>query len=85
MQDTMYRKYYIAMFEAIIRMNEQAEEKDLLRNHTNYGTASAYASVIQDFGHEVDICVYGDGDYLISAQIIIDGEVKFDFEKKIQD
>lgn len=85
MKDTMYEKYYMAMFNAVERMNDQAEEKDLLRNHVNYGTASTYASILRDFGHEVDICVYGDEDYLISAKIIVDGEIKFDFEKYRRD
>ena len=80
MEETMYEKYYMAMFKAVNRMNSCVEEKDLLRNHTNYGTATAYASVLRDFGHEVDTCVYGDGDYLISAKIIVDGEVKINFE-----
>lgn len=78
--NTMYEKYYMAMFEATSRMNSCAKEKDLLRNHTNYGTSTAYASILQDFGHEVDICVYGDGDYLISAKIIVDGKEKINFE-----
>lgn len=30
----MYKKYYLAMLKAVERMNESAEEKDLLRNHT---------------------------------------------------
>lgn len=62
-------------------MNSQAEQKDLLRNRVNYGVASTLASVLRDMGHEVDIRVYGDGDYLISAKIIVDGEVKVDYEK----
>lgn len=81
MKDTMYNKYYMAMFTAVDTMNNQAKDKDLLRNHTNYGTATAYASVLRHFGHEVDLCVYGEGDYLVSAKIIVDGEVKFDYEK----
>lgn len=85
MKNTMYEKYYMAMLNAVERMNDQAEEKDLLRNNTSYGAATAYASVLRDFGHEVDICVYGDGDYLISAKIVVDGEIKFDFEKYRRD
>lgn len=85
MKDTMYEKYYMAMFEAVERMNDQADEKDLLRNHVNYGVTTAYASVLRDFGHKIDLCVYSDGDYLISSKIIVDGEIKFDFEKYRRD
>ena len=74
------KKHYMAMFEATTKMNSCAKEKDLLRNHTNYGTSTAYASVLRDYGHKVDICVYGDGDYLMSAKIIVDEKVKINFE-----
>lgn len=77
----MFEKYYENLIMAVDMMNSQAEGKDLLRNHTNYGRASVFASVLRDMGHEVDIRVYGEGDYLVSAKIIVDGEVKVDYEK----
>lgn len=78
--NTIYEKYYSALLLAVNLMNSHAEGKDLPRNHTAYGTAAAYASILRDFGHEVDICVYGDGDYLVSAKLVVDGETKIDFE-----
>ena len=81
MKDSMYEKYLSQLIATVIMMNEQAAEEDLLRNRVNYGAATAYASVISDFGHSIDICVYGDGDFLISAKIVIDGEIMSDFKK----
>lgn len=80
MKDTMYNKYYEKLIETAMRMNSQAKEKDLLRNHTNYGSVSTLSQILRDMGHEVDACVYGDGDCLISAKIVVDGETKIDFE-----
>jgi hypothetical protein len=79
--NTTYEKYYKVLLNAVSRMNNLADGKDLPRNHTAYGMAAAYASVLRDLGHEVDICVYGDGDYLVSAKLVVDGETKIDFEK----
>ncbi|MBE6794954.1 MAG: hypothetical protein E7532_08505 [Ruminococcaceae bacterium] len=80
MKDTMYNKYYEKLISMVMMMNNHAKEKDLLRNHTNYGSVSTLSQILRDMGHEVDACVYGDGDYLISAKIIVDGETKINFE-----
>lgn len=80
MKDSLYSKYYTELLTTTLRMNEQAKEKDLLRNRTNYGCVLALSQILRDMGHEVDVCVYGDGDYLISAKIVVDGEVKINFE-----
>lgn len=80
MKDTMYNKYYEKLIETAMRMNDQAKEKDLLRNQTNYGSVSTLSQLLRDMGHEVDACVYRNGDYLISAKIIVDGETKINFE-----
>lgn len=80
MKGTMYNKYYEELIQTAMRMNNQAKEKDLLRNRTNYGSVSTLSQILRDMGHEVDACVYGDGDYLISAKIIVNGETKISFE-----
>ncbi len=80
MKSTIYNKYYEELIETAMPMNNQAKEKDLLRNRTNYGAVSTLSQILRDMGHEVDACVYGDGDYLISSKIIVDGETKINFE-----
>ena len=80
MKDTMYNKYYEKLIETAMRRNDQAKKKDLLRNRTNYGSVSTLSQILRDMGHEVDTCVYGDGDYLVSAKIIVDGEIKINFK-----
>lgn len=75
--ETMYEEYRMKMCEAVKRMNDFAETKDIARNHVNYGRATAFQMMLVDFGHMIDLRVYGDSDYLVSDKIFIDGkEVK---------
>ena len=52
-----------------------------IRNHVNYGSASAIARIMTDFGHNVHIPVWDDNGFLRIPKIVIDGEVFIDFEK----
>ena len=61
--------------------NQQANDGDRNRNHVNYGSASAIARIMTDFGHNVDIPVWDDNGFLRIPKIVIDGEVFIDFEK----
>jgi hypothetical protein len=45
---------------AASRTNQCADGKDVNRNHVNYGTTTAYANVLRELGHEVDIPVWED-------------------------
>jgi hypothetical protein len=47
----------------------------------NYGSASAIARIMTDFGHNVHIPVWDDNGFLRIPKIVIDGEVFIDFEK----
>lgn len=81
-QKSLYNKYYWELYKAIDLMNNQVKDGDVLRNHTNYGCAIAIAQFLREFGHEVDLRVYGDGDYLLSDCIVIDGkEIKMKNEE----
>lgn len=71
MEETFFEKLTVKIFEHISRMNSYADEKDLCRNQTNYGSATAYADVLREFGHKVDIPAYGEDDYLRVDKFIV--------------
>jgi hypothetical protein len=74
MNKTFFDKYYWELYNTVNLMNKQAKDGDLLRNRTNYGRASTIAQFLREFGHEVDLRVYGNGDYLVSDCIVVDGK-----------
>ena len=78
-------KYYKELLNRILdacwSVNMYAADKDNARNHFNSGMAHAYALVLSDMGHDVDIAEYGDEGFLKVAKIKFDGEVFYDFEK----
>ena len=64
MKNTMYEEIFLGMYRSVDWMMQNYKSKDLKRNHINYGSATAFASVLQSMGHEVDLRVYSEGDYL---------------------
>ena len=72
----MYKNYFdelkVRLFESCDWCNKQANDGDRNRNHVNYGSASAIARIMTDFGHN---------GFLRIPKIVIDGEVFIDFEK----
>ena len=60
--------------------NKNANDKDINRNHVNYGCTTTYASVLRDFGFSVDVPVYGDNELLRIPYIEIDG-IKIQLER----
>lgn len=71
----------VRLFESCDWCNKQANDGDRNRNHVNYGSASAIARIMTDFGHNVHIPVWDDNGFLRIPKIVIDGEVFIDFEK----
>jgi len=58
-----------------LRTNNCVRNNDINRNHTNYGSTTAYANVLNTFGINVDVPVYDDNDFLKIPKLIIDGKV----------
>lgn len=71
----MFEKAKLELIKHIDWMNRQHKNGDLPRNRTNYGIATVYAKTIREMGHEVDLRVYGDGDFLVTDGIMIDREL----------
>ena len=76
--NTMYEEIFLGLYRSVDWMIQNYKSKDLKRNHVNYGSATAFASVLISMGHEVDLQVYGEDEYLLTNSIIIDGK-QFDF------
>lgn len=64
-------------FEAAYRMNEQADKKDLARNHVNYGVMRQALRYLRELGYDAMDATWGDGDFLICEKITINGKVVF--------
>lgn len=64
MKDLYFEELKVRIFKSVENVNYYAENKDVYRNHTNYGGASALASVLRDFGHNVELPVWEDEGYL---------------------
>lgn len=75
---TMYEEIFLGMYRSIDWMVQAYNRKDMKRNHVNYGSATAFASVLQGMGHEVDLRVYVADGYLLTHRIVVDGR-EYDF------
>jgi hypothetical protein len=64
-----------SLIKSVMWANSNANGEDLNRNHTNYGAATAYASVLRDFGVKVDVPVYEDGKFLRIPKVIIETRI----------
>lgn len=80
-KNTMYEEIFLKLYNSVDWMVQAYNRDDKDRNHVNYGSATAFASVLQSMGHEVDLRVYGEGGYLLTNSIVIDGKT-FDFIHK---
>ena len=78
MNNLYIEKLKMDLFRNADNVNHYAEQKDVNRNHTNYGSASAIAMVLSDFGCKVNLPVWDDNGYLKIPFIQID-EWRIDF------
>lgn len=74
MKNTFFEKIRLEILCAARRVNQCAEDHDVNRNHVNYGVATAYASVLRDLGHDVDVPCWEDNGCLKIPKIKFDGE-----------
>ena len=77
-KNTMYEEIFLGMYRSIDWMVQAYNRKDYDRNHVNYGSATAFASVLRSMGHEVDLRVYDKDGYLLTNSIVVDGR-EYDF------
>lgn len=56
--------------------NQCADNEDINRNHVNYGSTTAYAHVLVELGHVVDVSVWEDEKGCLRIpKINIDGKI----------
>jgi len=75
MVETLFGKIKVDLIGAVINVNQYAKEKDLNRNHVNYGVAIADANVLRELGHKVEIACWEDDGYLKVPKITINEEL----------
>lgn len=63
------------LIKHVLWTNDYADMSDINRNHVNYGETTAYANVLRKFGVDVDITVYGEGEFLRIPELVIDARV----------
>ncbi|MDD2400904.1 MAG: hypothetical protein PHD60_01585 [Clostridia bacterium] len=71
MGETIFGKIKVNLFGAVTRVNNYASEKDTNRNHTNYGAVTAYADILRELGHEIEIACWEDDGYLKIEKVTI--------------
>lgn len=78
MSDTYFNTIKTRIIMASSHVNDCAADKDVNRNHTNYGCAITWGRVLVDLGHKVDIPVWEDAGFLKIPKLVIDDwEIEF--------
>lgn len=62
----------VEFFQSASYVNDYAEQKDIKRNHVNYGSATTLAGILSDFGCKVKLPVWEDDGYLKIPFIQVD-------------
>lgn len=76
--ENLYEKLFMKLYNAIDYMMKSFEQKDSERNRTNYGSATAYGSVLRELGYDVEIPAYEKDGYLVVDWFKINDK-KYDF------
>ena len=80
MKENYFDELKIRMYCAADNVNSQAIEKDINRNHVNYGSVTTLALIMRDFGHTTDIPVWEDDNGCLRIPYIeIDGQKFIEF------
>lgn len=72
--ETLFHKIKTKLIMHCANVNDNAVEKDMQRNRVNYGCATAYANILCELGHDVDVAVWEDDGYLKVPVIEFDGK-----------
>lgn len=62
---------------AALRVNDNADRKDVNRNRVSYGVTTAYADVIRTLGTAVDIDCWERDGYLRISTVTINGDTTY--------
>ena len=81
MEKTYFEEIKLRFIKAAMWTNDNAKDKDVNRNHVNYGCCTTWARVLQDMGHEVNVPVWEDDGCLKIPFIEIDGKKVIEFKE----
>lgn len=76
--NNLYEQLFFKLYNAVDWMMKNYEQKDSNRNRVNYGSATAYACILREMGHDVELRVYEKEGYLVTDKITIKG-ADYDF------
>lgn len=80
-EESYFETIKIRIINSALCVEDTAKEKDINRNHVNYGYCICLARVLRDMGHEVDVPVYEEDGALRIPFISIDGQKVIDIGK----
>lgn len=71
-----FEEIKVKVIQHLWRMNQQAEQGDVNRNHVNYGAVQAYGEILRFMGHDTELnnCWENDKGCLVINSAKIDGE-----------
>lgn len=72
MKENYFEEIKMRFIEAAMRTNDNAKEKDVNRNHVNYGCCTCWGQVLRDMGHEIGVPVCEDNGVLKIPFLAID-------------
>lgn len=80
MKENYFEEIKMRYIKDAMQTNDCAKEKDVNRNHVNYGCCISWAYVLQDMGHKTETPVYEDNGVLKIPFLKIDGQKIIEFE-----
>lgn len=81
MQNIYIENLKVRFFQSALNVNDCADQKDINRNHVNYGRATTLAGILLDFGYDVKLPVWEDKGYLKIPFIQVN-DWRIDFHNK---
>ena len=79
MESTYFGNLKTKLIMGCGRVNDCADDNDTNRNRVNYGQVTAFASVVREMGHSVDIPVWEDNGFLRIPELRIDGQTVLEY------
>lgn len=80
MENLMLEELRTKLVMSALQVNNNADREDVNRNHVNYGSVTAYANVLWDFGVKTSVAVYEKNGFLRIPKLTIENKI-INFEK----
>lgn len=82
MSQSFYEFLKLEAIRSAMWTNSNADDKDVNRNHTNYGSTTSYMRILHELGHKTFLPVWEDDNGCLRIPFIqIDGIKIIEFEK----